>query len=618
LTRILDNPSSPRVPLWAAMLFFAAMALVLTWPLILHLGNLVVGDQQGDMWKHLWGFWWMREEIFDHHRLPLWTRLLNYPYGGNLFFIDPLNVILSFPLQFTVGLIPAYNLIVIFNIFLGGLGAWILARYITRSDLGALVAGVIYGSCPYVLCYIASGVTEAINIGWIPLYLYALLRTLETARLLWALAAGYLLFLCAFGCWYYGIFMVFFTLIILVEGIWSRLEITQRLREAVRMAGKGRPGGRLAPVGSGLGKMMLALIGTRTLKMLIVTAGVACALTFPIYAVFSRTINNPTSLVYREREKRQVTYYLSENFHNVSHLVDYVKPGKASVIRSYTVDRLWRSSYAGYVTLFLALAAVVTFYRQWYFRFWAAAGLIFAMFSLGPFLYVAGNIHLPMTHPSPIYMALYYYLPFFQKVAIPYRFDLLFMLCAGMLAAGGLSCWLVKFRPRQQVLIVVVTCLAVLLEIILVSPAPYHLPMSSLEVPAAYRQMARDQQEYGIIDLPFQRIKGELLPGEYFYYQMFHHKNIPNKVEGTIAVYVFQNPFMVHLFNMEHGYTRVEPDEPSMRKALDRLKDARFKYLVVHDNLMFPSARERIHQLLIHFLGPPRTYPDGIKLYRVY
>jgi len=130
--------------------------------------------------------------------------------------------------------------------------------------------------------------------------------------------------------------------------------------------------------------------------------------------------------------------------------------------------------------------------------------------------------------------------------------------------------------------------------------------------------MARDQQEYGIIDLPFQRIKGELLPGEYFYYQMFHHKNIPNKVEGTIAVYVFQNPFMVHLFNMEHGYTRVEPDEPSMRKALDRLKDARFKYLVVHDNLMFPSARERIHQLLIHFLGPPRTYPDGIKLYRVY
>lgn len=617
LIRAIDCPANLRVPTWVAALFFLLLALVVTWPLALHLRSLVVGDQQGDMWKHLWGFWWMKEELLDHHRLPIWTQLLNYPYGGNLFFIDPLNALLSFPLQLAGGVVFSYNVLVILNLFLGGLGAYLLARYLTGNSLTALAAGTIYGFCSYMLCYIASGVTEAINTGWIPLYLYALFRTLETRKLLWALTAGYLLFLCAFGCWYYGIFMVFFTLIILAERAWSALELTRRLGGLFGALGKGPARTVFGPPLAGLGSASLGLLRGRTLRMLLVTGLVGSALTFPVYLQFSKTINNPHSLVYRERGRQQSASILSESFYNVGLLSDYVLPGKSNIIRSYTVDRLWRSPYVGYATLLLALAAAWGFRKEWYFRFWAICGVVFALFSLGPFMYITSNLHLPLTFPSPLYMLLYDHLPFFSKVAIPYRFNLLFMLSAGMLVAGGLARWLRPLPAPQQVLAVLVTCLALFFELLLVSPAPFPLPMSTLGVPEFYRGLARDNRDYGVIDLPFQRVKGELLPGEYFYYQMVHHKNIPNKVEGTIAVYVFQNPFLVHLFNLEHGYTRVEPSESDCLTAIADLRKNKFKYLMVHDNLMFPDSRERVHQVLRYFFGPPQVFPDGVRVYGV-
>ncbi|MBM3466149.1 MAG: hypothetical protein FJX76_29020, partial [Armatimonadetes bacterium] len=195
---------------WGAVLLYLGAALVVTYPLVFHLGDSVVGDFESDVWKHLWGFWWVKQCLVDQHVLPLYTALLNYPAGGSLFFIDPLGGLLSVPLQIFVAPHVAFNLLVLFNITLAGSGAFLLARYLTRSTPAAYVAGVIYGCSPYMLANVTSGISESYNIGWIPLFMLFFLRTLREAETSNAVWAGIFLATATVGCWYYGVFCAVF------------------------------------------------------------------------------------------------------------------------------------------------------------------------------------------------------------------------------------------------------------------------------------------------------------------------------------------------------------------------------------------------------------------------
>jgi len=203
------------------ILFYCLLALVAGAPFAFNPFGALIGDVNSDLWKHLWGFWWVGSSLLDQHQLPLATQLLNAPYGGNLYFIDPLNALLSIPIQVlggrgVQGVVVSYNLLILWNLVLGGVGMYFLARRLSGSGPGALVAGTVYGLSPYVLCYVASGVTEALNIGYLPLYFLFLLGTVEgEGRLDW-LWAGIFLFLTTFGCWYYGIFAILLTFTYLV------------------------------------------------------------------------------------------------------------------------------------------------------------------------------------------------------------------------------------------------------------------------------------------------------------------------------------------------------------------------------------------------------------------
>lgn len=65
------------------------LALVVTFPLALHLKGYALGDLKSDIWKHIWGFWWIKDNLVSQQIFPISTRLLNFPAGGSLFFIDP-------------------------------------------------------------------------------------------------------------------------------------------------------------------------------------------------------------------------------------------------------------------------------------------------------------------------------------------------------------------------------------------------------------------------------------------------------------------------------------------------------------------------------------------------
>ena len=271
--------------------------------------------------------------------------------------------------------------------------------------------------------------------------------------------------------------------------------------------------------------------------------------------------------------------------------------------------------FGGKIALTLAVLAAVGVRRRdvgW----WSGVAVTSTLFSLGPFLYVTSEVRLPWKFPP--YMWMYDWFPFFSQVSIPFRFNVVALLALATLTAYGLAHWL-RARPLiDRGLIAATLSLAILIEVMYVSPAPFPVPLASRAVPVALQRLAADPVPGGLLDIPVQRFEGELLPGEYFYYQTVHGKSIPNRVEGEIPIYVFKNRFMLQLFHLEHDWPGYPNDtETALKKSLEELRDFKFRYIVLHENLLRAGASARLHGLLDHFLGAPRIVDGAITVYDV-
>jgi hypothetical protein len=122
-------------------------ALVLTHPLALHLGHMVLEDGSFDAYQFLWNLWWVRESLLTLHQNPFVTRFLFYPHEVSLLFhtFSFSLGLLSLPLQLVLpgGLVSAHNALVIAAPLLGVVTVGLLAREVTGDPWAALVAGLV-------------------------------------------------------------------------------------------------------------------------------------------------------------------------------------------------------------------------------------------------------------------------------------------------------------------------------------------------------------------------------------------------------------------------------------------------------------------------------------------
>ena len=65
------------------VLYYVALGVFITWPVVLHLGQAVVGSI-GDNIYFIWLIRWYQRAIFELHIPPLFNPWMNYPEGWNL------------------------------------------------------------------------------------------------------------------------------------------------------------------------------------------------------------------------------------------------------------------------------------------------------------------------------------------------------------------------------------------------------------------------------------------------------------------------------------------------------------------------------------------------------
>jgi hypothetical protein len=172
--RWAPSPKIARGELLWVILGGIALAVLTTWPLVLHMSTRIAPDL-GDPVRTAWEIAWVGHALL-HSPLHLFDSNAFYPHPLSLAFSDSL---LGYgPAAFfgsgTVAALMRYNLLFLFAWSLCFVGAWLLARELGTGKVGAAAAGAAFAYAPYRVT--EAGHLHVISAGGIPLSLFLLLR----------------------------------------------------------------------------------------------------------------------------------------------------------------------------------------------------------------------------------------------------------------------------------------------------------------------------------------------------------------------------------------------------------------------------------------------------------
>jgi hypothetical protein len=446
-------------PKWIPLAFYALVALPVIAPHIFPWTRVSKETYAfGDVVASLWSFWWTDRAVLGWTN-PYWTDQLFHPYGTSLAFHSYALTysILSIPFQHAVsgphGLAIAFNTMVFLSFVLSGWGAYRLVRYVTGSESGAIIAGLLYTLAPYHI--LNSPRLAVLAIELLPFYILALLRLAERPTYRRSACVSLWLAIAYYTSVEYALYLVLFS------GLWfGHRALTRRLDRPLL--------GHLA--GSAL--LFSVLVSPLLVQQLETRA------------------NEPESVGGQLEKATQLS----------PALLSFVTPSRKHPLYGETLrftgvhgdNRTsgMRSETSFCVTGWLLALVALFGSRRGDRGFWVVVGAIFLVFSLGPYLRVTGTWSSQIPLP---YLALYEILPPIQAVKEPSRMLPVAFLALSVLAAWGVQKIGNRLEGRRNLRGAAVTLIGVLVVFENLTAWPWqqveHLALDRIE-PGAIQTVA--------------------------------------------------------------------------------------------------------------------------------
>ncbi len=484
----------------APLLVYAALTVGLTWPMAQHFTSAFTSTGE-DARSSIWILWHVQQTALG--REPLYrTPLLYYPVGASTAThnLGVLMGVLALPL-WAWGPEAAYNGVLFISHWLTGYCMYLLARGLGFDRGIALFAGFLLMMAPIRL--IASlGHLDRVFMGFLPLGLLALQRALDPWRSAWWTAAT--------------------AAVLLLTLLHSPLQFMFVL----------------GAVGFFLAASWLAAIRTDPWPLLgrsILLAAASLVLVGPSLLAFATAARDPRLSVDLNYQSVQFSPDLVQFFvpglHSMAlRLIDTtVFAGKLHFNLESAVFLTWTG-------LSLCVLAAVRAGRPA--RRWLLFTLVSVVLALGPFLKLYGQSRfteydLPIILPYAFLTAL----PGLEFLRTPGRFMLIGMVGLSVAASFGLA-WLVRqYSPFRYSII------AAAIALVAFETWPQPWPGERLRpVPEFYRQIAQEDELYGVFDLPIRRLDGYYHFDYYANYQMYQMTHRKGIASGHIARTYTQHP----------------------------------------------------------------------------
>lgn len=540
----------------AIFLYFVILAIVLTSPASLHLRSLIIG--YNDAWQFVWNFWWFKTALFNLHTNPFYTTYLHYPSGISLLFhtVTLTNTLPAVLLQYIFGLVTTYNLLVIFNIAWSGFAVYLLSTYLTKNRFAGFIAGLLVAFSSHIVAH-AWGHLNLISFGWPVLFILYYLRMVKHEAD-WKMAT---LFLVVTGLtdWYYFFFVILFVVFHLVYCLIAQRKIYDR-----RFAKN------------------IVLIFILSLIFLSPYLGTM------IYA----KITNPDFNVPGH-----------DPLMNSVDLMAFFVPNHTSIwqgsFNDYWVK--WRLSwegvgFIGYSVLALSILALIGLAKKnKEVIFWGVCALIFFVLALGPLLQINGTIYKNIPLP---YNWMEKYIPLLSFSGVPARFGVMMYLALAILVSFAIALILTK-RKIWKIIVLIVILIIMAVELL-----PARVKYTETGVPEFYQTIAKDKEDYAIIDVSIKESK-------VLYLQTIHQKRLVAGYTSrrTVRTKAFLEDTPV-VSNVYHSLDLTEPVDISDNQRI--LKSYKIKYIII-------NYRDKTRLNILQKLELPIVFQRGtIIVFQVY
>jgi hypothetical protein len=193
------------LPHAVAVVAFAVVAVICSFPLVTHLDTHIPGSIPGDNVSFLWNVWWMRVALASHQDF-FHTTYLFAPVGTDL----SLHTHMALPALIAATLfgrmspVQALNVTVLLSLWLNGVTAYAVSWRLTRSAVAASIGGVIFSTSPFMAAHLNGHFN--LTAAWVlPLFAIAWQRALTGSRR-WIGIAGLWLGVIAYVDYYYFVY----------------------------------------------------------------------------------------------------------------------------------------------------------------------------------------------------------------------------------------------------------------------------------------------------------------------------------------------------------------------------------------------------------------------------
>lgn len=572
-----EGPERPagRAGPFAGPLLFAVLATAVTWPLPWQIASHAPG---APLWNgrpihaetavNLWNLWWFRHALLELRQNPFDCTYLFYPVGADLWLhtLSPLPATVSALLQPIVGLVAAFNLLVIASFVLAGACAAAAGRRLGLGAGGAIVAGALYAFSPAVLAHLYAGHFELLWTFWMPAALLAFLRLIDPAAGARRWPASVLLGLTIAGAAYTSPYYALYSAELVGVGA------------AVHWRAVAR-----RPVVAGL----------------VLAAIIAAVAVSPFAVKVARGARGVTGTAesvrrdFRDFSVEPAGFFIPSFMHPV--LSRPLRPLHERMNRGRALPQE-TTGYLGLSVLALAAAAIVR-RRPVELRLAGAVALAFLVLSLGAELKVLGA---PTGFPLPA--AALAEMPIVRLARAPGRHVIVAALGLGVLAAAA---WERAGRPWQVFLI----------ALIAFELWP-RVPLMSTAVPDVYARIAREPGDFAVLDVPpgvrdGSRVLGSPDPRRLLA-QTVHHKPIVDGMASRLPDRRWSAIVAAPVVGTLLDPARTSPVSPARAEAyFSRWK---IRAIVLHPEAS-PEDRRLIETSLT--IAGRETFADGTQLWWV-
>jgi hypothetical protein len=570
------------------LLIYVVLALVLTWPLAMHLFTHIPGSYNWafDEYTFVWNSWWFRYSLLNLGEHPLHSNYIFYPITVDLilFTYNLFNVLISFPLQPFLPLTTISNLTFLFSIVMSGFSAFLLAEYLLRTTehsrrvpkvipYAAFFAGLIYGFSSYRMVYAAIGHHDIWSTAWIPLYTLYLLRTIREPGWRNALLAGLFFALAMYCEMIFGVLLAMMTIVILLFVI-------------------GRQGRK--QVAGGLSSLF---------KRLVLAGGLATLLYSPMLVPILREMSGGYALSgWGSAQQLSVDLmgFVSPTGLNIlgpdwATDLNMTRQGTARFSDINTV-------FLGWATLALAVVGAIRYRRR--VAVWITCAVVFMLFALGPVLQIFKSSTfdldgLLVNVPMPFIML--HYIPVIMANRVPNRFSAVLMLALAILVAFAVY-WILSWaatrsRSNWWSRLLLPACSLLLVAPLLFEHWSVPLPLTDSRIPPVYDQVAADPGDFTILQLPlgwrnsFGQLGAEDTRNQY--HQVYHQKRLLAGNTSRNPAFKFdyydQVPIVNSIITLE-SYGQVDAE----RRAADRASaDELLWFYNIRYVIVSPSVPDR-------------------------